>query len=138
MAYQHNSKRKGAQILRTPAPLEQLDRQHGQGGYGQAGDSTPASVAPGTAVQSQLASNLREAQADSEDVLSEVIARGVSGRGDSVPADGEDFQRRVVSAKPYPAAHGMVRQQADYESIGKPNLPATLTDDESDPVRKPA
>jgi hypothetical protein len=118
LAYQHADKRKGAQVLRTPAPVEQLDRQHGQGGYGQAGDTTPSSIPPGTALNSLLAANLRESQADSEDVLSQVIAKGVAGRGDDIPADGNG-QLRAISPEMYPTAFGMKRQQApDFWSKG--------------------
>lgn len=115
MAVQPNDKRRkpGAQILRTPAPDEVTHIRNPQGGesFGQNAPQ-PSSVAPGKAVESALGSNLRQSQvADTdEDVLSQVIAGGVAGRGDQVPADGND-QLRPVSAKMLAPAHGMKRQQ---------------------------
>jgi len=110
MAYQHLDKRKGAQINRTPAPDEITDiRRPGVFSPGTNG-AQPSSVAPGQASESILAQNLREGQTDGEDVLSKVIAGGVSGRGDDIPADGND-QLRQVSATPYPSAFGHQRQQ---------------------------
>jgi len=111
MAYQHMDKRKGASINRTPAPdeLTQIRSPRGGTSYGQ-NTPQPSSVAPGKAVQSDLASNLRDSQGDSEDVLSQVIEKGVAGRADDVPADGND-QLRTVSNKMLPPAHGMKRQQ---------------------------
>ncbi len=139
MAYQHMDKRRGAPINRTPAPDEVTAIRSPKGGtsYGQ-NTPQPSSVAPGKAVQSDLASNLRDSQADSEDVLSQIIEKGVAGRGDDIPADGND-QLRPVSNKMYPAAHGHVRQQNPDLVFGnaKPSLPASTTDDESEPVRQP-
>ena len=66
----------------------------------------PSSVAPGQAMESPLATNLRQSQADSEDVLTKVIAGGVAGRDDRLPNDGVDYQRRTVSDTAYPTAHG--------------------------------
>jgi hypothetical protein len=124
MAYQHADKRKGAQIVKTPAPDQVTNIRNPKGGYGTDGPQ-PSSVAPGMAVESMLASNLREAQADSEDVLSQVIAHGVSGRDDSIPADG-NVQQRKISADAYPAAGNLKRQQGDLADVGKARLPSTL------------
>jgi hypothetical protein len=110
MAYQGPNKRPelpptSGKILRTPAP--RLDLKNGGEDYGQAQDiNTPSSIPPGTVVESKLASNLRQSQADSEDVLSKVIAGGVAGRDDRIPADG-NTQTRTVSAEPYKASWGM-------------------------------
>jgi hypothetical protein len=136
MAYQSADKRRGAQIVRTPAPDEVTEIRNPKGiGYGANGPQ-PSSVAPGKAVESPLATNLRESQADSEDVLAQVIAKGVAGRGDDVPADGND-QLRAVSAEMYPTAHGMKRQQAaNFWNKGSTLVPAKMTDDEEQPVRK--
>jgi hypothetical protein len=125
MAYQHADKKRqpGAQIVRTPAPdeLTEIRRPKGGQGYGQNAPQ-PSSVAPGKAVESALGSNLRQSQvADTyEDVLSEVIAKGVAGRGDAIPADGEDDQLRTVSAEMYPvAAFGSMKRQQDPDFLKK-------------------
>jgi hypothetical protein len=147
MAVQPSDKKRkpGAQILRTPAPdeLTQIRNPQGGTGYGQNAPQ-PSSVAPGKAVESAMASNLRESQvADtSEDVLSEVIAKGVAGRGDTIPADGDyddaGGQLRRVSSQMYPPSHGMVRQQNPDAVFGKgSSLPSNEADDEAEPVRQP-
>jgi hypothetical protein len=115
MAVQPNDKRRkaGAQIVRTPAPDELTTIRSPRGGSGPGQNAPqPSSINPGQASESLLGQNLRQSQvADtSEDVLSEVIAGGIAGRGDSVPADGND-QLRTVSNKMLPPAHGMKRQQ---------------------------
>ncbi len=146
MAYQHaDQKRKpGGQIVRTPAPDDVTEIRNPKGsGYGQNGPQ-PSSVAPGKAVESPLGSNLRQSQiADTEtDVLSQVIAGGISGRGDAIPAD-DDYsdaggQLRAVSSKMYPPSHGMVRQQdPSILDKAKPSLPASDANSEAQPVRKP-
>lgn len=101
-------------------------------------------MAPGVASESILAQNLRQSQvADtSEDVLSKVIAHGVAGRGDAIPADGDyndaGGQLRAVSSKMYPPSHGMVRQQdPSILDKAKPSLPSSTTTDEEEPLRKP-
>ena len=143
-----DQKRKpGAQIVRTPAPdeLTTIRDPHGGGGYGQNAPQ-PSSVAPGKAVESALGSNLRQSQvADTDtDILSEVIAHGVAGRGDQIPADGDyndaGGQLRAVSSKMYPPSHGHVRQQNPDLVFGKakPSLPAEETDNETQLVRKPS
>lgn len=135
MAYQHADKRKGAPINRTPAPDEvsQIRSPQGGTGYGQNAPQ-PSSVAPGKAVESALGANLRQSQDDGEGVLQQVIEKGVAGRGDQVPADG-DLQTRDVSAESYPAAHGM---KSPNLPAGKFNaLPEKLGDNSSAPVRKP-
>jgi hypothetical protein len=115
MAYQGPNKRPelpptSGKIVRTPAPT--MDLKNGGEDYGQAQDvNTPSSIPPGTVVESKLASNLRQSQADSEDVLSQVIAHGVSGRDDKIPADG-NLQTRSVAAKPYPTTYGMTKRPA--------------------------
>jgi hypothetical protein len=142
MAYQHADKKRqpGAQIVRTPAPDELIEirRPKGGQGYGQNAPQ-PSSVAPGKAVESALGSNLRQSQvADtSEDVLSDVIAKGVAGRADAISADGDDDQLRNVSAEMYPPTHGAVRQQDPDFFRAKPSLPASTSDDEEHPVREP-
>jgi|HubBroStandDraft_2_1064218.scaffolds.fasta_scaffold221830_2 hypothetical protein len=144
MAYQHADKKRqpGAQILRTPAPDEVTEIRHPKGGQGYGQNAPqPSSVAPGKAVESALGSNLRQSQvADtSEDVLSEVIAKGVAGRGDAIPADGDDDQLRNVSAEMYPvAAFGSMKRQQDPDFFKKkPSLPASTADSDEEPVRKP-
>jgi hypothetical protein len=107
MAYQHQDKSKGARINRTPAPT--LDAKHGGVSYGQAQNLTGVvSVPPGQSVQSEMAASLREAQTDSEDVLSKIISGGIAGRDDKIPADGNQ-QTRTISAQPYRSSWGMER-----------------------------
>jgi hypothetical protein len=139
MAYQHADKRKGAPINRTSAPDEvtQIRSPQGGQGYGQNAPQ-PSSVGPGKSVESALASNLRDSQKDSEDVLSQVIEKGVAGRGDAIPADGDDLQLRAVSDKMYPPSHGHVRQQDPDKVFGKASLAASETNNQTQPVRRPS
>lgn len=122
MAVQTRKGQRPAQINRTPAP--KLDLKNGGLDYGEAQDlNTPASVPPGVGgPQSKLGQNLRDSVDDP--VLAQVIAQGVAGRPDQVPADG-NTQQRTVSATPYEASHGLRRQQADYNTIGRNSLPKT-------------
>jgi hypothetical protein len=118
MAFQHMDKRKGAQIVKTQAPDEISNiRRPGAFSPGTNGPQV-SSVAPGVASESLLAQNLRQSQADSEDVLTTIIKQGVAGRGDSIPADG-NLQLRSVSADMYPASHGAIRQQDPAAVFGK-------------------
>jgi hypothetical protein len=117
MAYQ-NPKPAPAKILRTPAP--KLDRQHGGLDYGQANDyQTPASVPPGHAIESVLATNLRQSS-DPDDLLGQIVKNGVSGRDDRLPVNAAetDWQRRAVSDDAYAPAHGMAKRGIDSGSPG--------------------
>lgn len=118
MAYQ--GKKRPMQVLRTPAPKQDL--KSGGESYGQANDTdTPVALPPGVGdAQTILGKNLRSSVPDP--VLDTVVARGTAGRPDQIPADGSD-QLRPVSATPYEPAHGLKRQQADYGSIGRNALP---------------
>lgn len=140
MAVQPNDKRRksGYQVTRTPAPDEITNpRAPGKFSPGTNGPQ-PSSVAPGIASESILGQNLRQSQvADLDpdnDVLSQVIAKGVAGRGDAIPADGDaddvGGQLRSVSSKMYPAAHGMKRLQDPNFFKSKTALPASTTKDE--------
>jgi len=141
-------KKVGAKILRTPAPDEvtEIRNPKGGSGYGQnSSANNPSSIAPGKAAESALASNLRQSQsADAEDdVLSQVIAQGIAGRDDQIPADGDyndaGGQLRRVSDVSYPPTHGAVRQQ-DPNFWAKPKsaaLPEKQIDNETQPARKP-
>lgn len=136
MAVQAHGKKPGAQINRTPAP--KLDRQHGGLDYGEANAyQSVAALPPGVGgPQTVLGKNLRESVDDP--VADEVLAHGVAGRGDSIPADGDDLQTRNVSAEMYPPTHGAVRQQDPDFFKAKPSLPASTSDDDAaEPVRKP-
>jgi hypothetical protein len=126
MAYQSHQKPPGYQVVRTPAPdeISEIRNPKGGAGYGQnSGSGNPSSINPGKTVESALAANLRQSSDDGDNVLAQVIAKGVAGRGDNVPADGND-QLRTVSAESYPATFGMSRQQSDYGKIGSASLPA--------------
>jgi hypothetical protein len=70
-------------------------------------------------------------------VIDEVLAHGVSGRGDNIPADGDDLQLRAVSDQMYPPTHGATRQQDPDFFKKKSALPASTSADETKPVRKP-
>ncbi len=85
--------------VKTPAPDQISDVRHPTGhGYGMNGPQ-PSSVAPGQAVQSTLATNLRSSVDDS--VLDEIIGRGTaSGKVDNT-------QVRSVGTANVPAARGM-------------------------------
>jgi hypothetical protein len=137
MAY-HKNRKPGAQINRTPAPDEITNiRKPGMFSPGTNGPQ-PSAINPGQASESLLAQNLRQSQvADTEeDVLSEIIRSGTAGRGDDRPEKDDAF--RTISAAPYPAAHGMVRQQnPSILSTGKPALPSGQTSNQTDPIRKP-
>jgi hypothetical protein len=135
MAVQAHGKKPGAQINRTPAP--KLDRQHGGLDYGEANAyQSVAALPPGKGgPQTVLGQNLRESVDDP--VADEVLAHGVSGRGDSIPADGDDLQLRNVSAEMYPPTHGAKRQQDPDFFKAKPSLPASTADSDEEPVRKP-
>lgn len=140
MAVQVGKKKTGAQIVKTPAPLDEAantkiaDRGYGQMNSLAAGGAS--SIPPGQTVESALARNLRESGTD--EGLAQVIARGVAGRGDTIPADDAVAdRRRTVSADQYPTTFGMRRQQMDYAKIGVADLPASTSDSAEEPVRKP-
>lgn len=123
MAYQINKRAPGAQILRTPAPdvVSSIRNTSGESGYGQSasplGNAT-VTLPPGKGgPQSLLGQNLRESVDDP--VADAVLAKGIAGRDDQIPADGPDDQLRSISAKMYPPAHGAVRQQDPDRVFGK-------------------
>lgn len=124
MAYQSHKKAEGAQIVRTPAPdaIDMIRNPKGQG-YGSAGPQ-PSSVAPGHAVESSLAANLRESQDDGEGTLSKIIQGGLRGtRPDGIPDIADE--ERTVSATPYPPAFGAEGQQ-DAKAALTARLPDKL------------
>jgi hypothetical protein len=132
MAVQAHGKKPGLQVVRTPAPKQDL--KTGGEDYGEANaPDTPSSVPPGVGgPMTKLGQNLRDSVDD--DVIGQVIAGGIAGRGDKIPADGSD-QLREVSAESYPAAHGM---KSPNLPAGKFNaLPEKLGDNSAAPVRKP-
>jgi hypothetical protein len=109
MAYQ--GKPAPARINRTPAPDEITNVRHpSAAGPGMSGPQ-PSVIPAGQASESVMASNLRQSQADSEDVLSKVIAGGIAGRDDRIPSD-NNAQTRNVSAQPYPTTYGMTKRPA--------------------------
>jgi hypothetical protein len=112
MAVQPNNRKPeqnptAGKIVKTPAPdaVDNIRSPTGVG-QGQDGPQNRSWCLPGHASESPLASNLRQSQADSEDVLSKVIAGGVAGRDDKIPADG-NTQTRTVSDTPFPTTFGM-------------------------------
>lgn len=132
MAYQGPNRKPERQptsgkILRTPAP-DAVDNIRSPSGVGQGqnGPQNRSWCAPGHAVESPLATNLRQSQADSEDVLSQVIAHGAAGRDDTIPAAGVDWQRRKIDPTPYPSSYGMAKRGSASGSPGGvvPSVPA--------------
>ncbi len=121
MAYQSKAKPDGYQVVRTPAPdaVDNIRGPTGQG-YGTAGGpNNPSSVAPGHAVESTLAANLR--QSGSDGILEKVIAGGL--RGDAanqgpLAGTGIDVEERTISAAPYSPVFGAVRQQDPAKVFG--------------------
>ncbi len=143
MAYQGPNRKPeqnptAGKILRTPAP-DAVDAIRSPTGIGQGqnGPQNRSWCLPGHASESPLASNLRQSQADSEDILSKVIAGGVTGRReDNITGDAVDWQRREVSDTSYPVAHGQTSRQAGDGSPGG-TIPPTTGYRPSAPVRKP-
>ena len=68
-------------------------------------------------------------------MLSEVIAKGVAGRGDSIPADGSD-QTRDVSDTQLAPAHGM--RSRNLKAGTYDTLPSKLGESAKPPVRQPS
>jgi hypothetical protein len=120
----------------TPAPVTSVslalarDKSWGRESYGAGGYGGRVVADPGQTVTSPLADAIRKAQADEADVLSAAIKGGT-------PASIAD-QLRTVSAKPYPPTHGAKSNQDASKVYGKASLPASTTDGEKEPVRKPA
>jgi hypothetical protein len=81
--------------------------------------------------QSPMAAALKVSD---DGVLAALVA---GGSAKNKTGDLKSSQLRTVDASPFPAVHGAVRQQADYSSIGKPTLPASQSDNESEPDRQP-
>ena len=94
------------------------------GGYG-TNAAQPSSIPPGAAVQSTMADSLREGQADSKDVLSQVIAKGAHEAADS-------WQTRTVSAEPLPTTRGH-----HNPNLNPSTIPGALIKDEGEPARGP-
>jgi hypothetical protein len=78
------------------------------------------------------------AESVDDPVIAEVLAHGVAGRGDAIPADGDDLQTRGVSDQSYPVSSNQVRQQDPNFFAKKAALPTGLTKGQTDPVRKPS
>ena len=139
MAVQAHKGQRPAQINRTPAPDEVTQIRNPRGGQGAGQNAPQPSVIPVCkgGPQTILGQNLLESVDDP--TFEQILKSGTAGRDDSIPADGEDFQRRTVSDQSYPVAHGMVRQQNPDAVFGKAksSLPASETDNETQPVRKP-
>lgn len=143
MAVQPNNRKPeqnptAGKVVRTPAPdlVDHIRGPSGNDGYGLNGPQNRSWCAPGHAVESPLATNLRESQTDSEDVLSKVIAGGVAGRDDNIPADGVDWQRRKIDDTAYPPAHGMASRGIASGSPGG-TIPKKCGWNPGAPVRQP-
>ncbi len=123
-----HKKQPGAQILRTPAPKQDL--KTGGESYGQANavDSV-AALPPGVGgPQTILGKNLRDSVDDP--VFDQILKSGVAGRDDSIPAD-DNLQTRVVSDQSYAPSFGMKRQQ-NPDALKTAKLPATTGGTSSD------
>lgn len=143
MAYQGSNRKPEQQptagkIVKTPAPdlVDHIRGPSGNDGYGLNGPQNRSWCAPGHAVESPLATNLRESQADSEDVLSKIIAGGVAGRDDNIPADAVDWQRRKIDDTPYQSSFGQTSRQANSGSPGG-TVPEKTGWNPGVPVRQP-
>lgn len=92
------------------------------GAYGQnhwtGGSSTPMDQVP----LSPAAANLK-ASVDDDGILDRIIGRDKPSKGAIADIDLMSPQTRDVSSQSYPISSGMVRQQADYSTIGKSGLP---------------
>lgn len=128
--------------MKTPpakvVPTFPVLREKDSGGaYGQNHYTGPSSVPVSAVPQSPAGQNLT-ASVDDDGVLDHLIRADKPSKGPIDDLDLKSPQTRPVSQEQLiPISHGMRRQQQDYSSIGRPSLPAKLTDDESDPVRKP-
>lgn len=123
-----------AKIVPTFPVLREKDSG---GAYGQNHYTGPSSAPVSGVPQSPAGQNLT-ASVDDDGVLDRLIHADKPTKGDIANLDLQSPQTREVSQEQLiPLAHGMKRQQQDYSTIGKPSFPATLTDDESDPVRQP-
>jgi hypothetical protein len=112
------------QANRTPPPNSRFGHID-QGSYGQNGDTSGSVIPPAAAVESVMAGSLRAGQADSKDVLSQVIAKGVHEAADS-------WQTRTVSAEPLPTTTG-----CKNPNLNPSIIPGALIKDEAQPVRGP-
>lgn len=121
----------------------------GDGGYGENRYGGPSSVNPGQTVESRLATDLRTtsaAGADGGDVLETIQKFGSAAMRNPLPGDSvEDVkgtpasQTRDISDKNVPDAFGMASARPRQPSYPGPaaTVPATLADDNAQPVRKP-
>ncbi|HUI12575.1 MAG TPA: hypothetical protein VL048_03790 [Xanthobacteraceae bacterium] len=111
MAKQVEQAPAAGRINRTPAPDEISHVRSPSGAtYGQNdGTANPSRTpAPGVRVVSGLGLNMEQSVDDP--ALAEVIAHGVAGRGDQVPAPkSEDWQERAEPAEPFPITFGHKR-----------------------------
>jgi hypothetical protein len=128
MAVQAGSKGSNptAGAVKTPAPDAVSSPRHPTGlGYGQNNYSGASSIAPGQAVRSPLADNLRTSVSD--DALDQVIARG-AGNGDEVL----NTQVRKIGSGNVAAGHGMHDRNKLSEKV-----PSSVGWNQGEPARKP-
>lgn len=121
-------------IVRTPAP-DAIDNIRSPSGVGQ-GQNGPQNRSwseVGHRTVSPLGLNMEQSQADSEDVLSKVIAGSVTGRRvDAITGDAVDWQRRNVSDTAYPTTFGCEGAKPGPKMPGAVDTTAI-----AQPVRKP-
>jgi hypothetical protein len=124
-----------SQLVRTESPDTITNPKTAGVGYGE-GSAIAAneqqSVRPGKRVVSRLGLNMEQTVGD------EVLGGVITGRarGDQTMPNWQT--RDVTGLEPRVPDHpNAVRQQADYNSIGRAPLPAKLASDEENPVRKP-
>lgn len=116
--------------MKTPAPTRQAPpdavmevRHPSAQSYGENGPKNNQSrTNPGEVMESDLARNLRQS-VDDDGVLDRIIRGDKPSKGNIADLDLQSPQTRDVSSESYPVAHGMVRQQQDYSSIGRTGLP---------------
>ena len=104
----------------------------GGAAYGENHYTGPSSAPMNAIPQSPMGAALKVSD---DGVLAALVAGG-SAKNKTGDLQGSP-QTRPVDASPFAPTHGAVRQQADYSSIGRPTLPASLSDDESEPDRQP-
>lgn len=110
--------------LREKDPGGQYGMNHWTGG---------SSAQINAVTQSPMAKAIAAPKGDP--ALSALVSKG-SAKSKAGDLQGSP-QTRPINTSPFAPVHGAVRQQADLNSIGRPTLPASLSDGEPEPERQP-
>jgi len=116
----------------TAGPDIVSKEKSGGGAYGENHFAGASSSTMDKVPQSPMAAALKVAD---DGVLAALVAGG-SAKNKTGDLQGSP-QTRPVDASPFAPTHGAVRQQNPDAVFGKASLPASLSDDESEPVRQP-